>query len=976
MMKWTLTVTRVLACVLTLTGSLAAQQTNAFRALRFRSIGPAVMGGRIHDVTSLADHPSTIIIATATGGLWQSMNHGTTWAPIFDDQATGTFGAVTPPTAAGVMWAGTGEQNNRQSSSWGNGVYRSADGGKTWTHVGLEDTRAIGRIVVDPQDANVAYVAALGNLWAPSPTRGVFKTVNAGRTWQHVLRIDTLTGVVDLAMDPHDARTLYAAAYQHLRQPCCYNGGGPGSGIYKSGDAGTTWTKLGNGLPAGDIGRIGLAVARTTPGLVYAIIEHASAPGFYRSLDGGASWTRMSPLNDRPMYYSHIFVDPTNDQRVYMLARWFYMSEDGGAKWRRMPTEPTYDVGLKGDYHAIWINPNDSRHFYLAGDGGLYESWDRGETYRRINNIPIAQFYGVGLDDAEPFNIYGGMQDNHSFFGPSATRHYLGIVDGDWREIGFNDGLEQQVDLAGRRFVFSNAVDGDLTLVDATTGDRRTIRPEPAAGEAAYRWEWLTPGVASRHTPGLYYYGANRLLITRDRGETWTATKDLTRNVNRDTIRVMGLPDADVRISRNDGETSFSSLTAISESPLNGQVLWVGSDDGNVQVSRDGGVTWREVSRNFHDVPDGSYISRIAASAAAPGVAYVAVDNHRRGDFKPYVLKTTDYGRTWQAIMNGLPGDGSVRFIGEHPKTSNLLFLGTEHALFVSTDSGEHWQPLGANLPPTIYIDVDVQPRTGDLVVATHGRGIWILDDASTLAEWHAQVAKAAAHLFTIRPAQIWQYWEDYSYRGQDFFAGENPPEGAILDYFLAQTVPSVTITVSNAAGRIVRTLSGPGEAGVVQRVTWDLRHEPPPAVPTPAGASFEVTGALPPLPRPVTPRGPWVSPGTYTVTLHAGGARSAGTLVVKPDPGMPALTVAQYRARETFLLDLQAVQLKAVEVARAGNTSPEFRRAVQRLSTLATQFNGRGVVQGSLYPPTLAQRRLLAELKQSLVPAAKASGR
>ena len=405
-----------LCVALTLISSHAQQPTGPFRELRFRLIGPAVMGGRIHDVTALPNDPSRVIVASATGGLWRSTNHGTTWTPIFENQPTATFGVITmAPSNPSVLWAGTGEQNNRQSSSWGDGVYRSTDDGKTWAHVGLEDTRAIGRIVVDPKDPAVAYVAALGNLWAPSEMRGVFKTTDAGRTWTHTLKIDSFTGAVDLVMDPHDSAVLYAAAYARLRQPCCFNGGGPGAGIYKSTDAGATWQKLTKGLPPGDDGRIDIAVAQKTPGLVYAIVENATAPGIYRSTDGGADWTRMNRLDDRPSYYSAIYVDPTNDQRVYSLARWFYKSEDGGKTWRQMPTEPTYDVGLKGDYHAMWIDPADSRHFYLAGDGGLYQSWDRGETYNRINNLPIGQFYGVGLDNDMPYNIYGGMQDDHSW---------------------------------------------------------------------------------------------------------------------------------------------------------------------------------------------------------------------------------------------------------------------------------------------------------------------------------------------------------------------------------------------------------------------------------------------------------------------------------------------------------------------------------------------------------------------------------
>ncbi|HKJ03675.1 MAG TPA: hypothetical protein VJ997_14505, partial [Longimicrobiales bacterium] len=608
-----------------------AQQANPFAELTFREIGPAVTGGRIHDVQSLADDPNVIWVASATGGLWKSTNRGTTWTSVFDDQPTGTFGVVAvAPSNPDVVWAGTGEQNNRQSSSWGNGVYRSTDGGASWTHLGLENTRAIGRILVDPANPDVAVVGALGNLWAPSEDRGVFRTEDGGRTWRKVLYVDDVTGIVDLARDGGDANTLYAAAYQRLRQPWGYNGGGPASGIFRSTDGGRTWQRLTNGVPAGDKGRIGLATSAKTKGLVYAVVEHEDAGGIYRTTDGGEHWERMSDMNSRPAYYSSLYVDPTNDARLYLLTRWFYSSADAGRTWRTMPTEPTYDVGLKGDYHAMWIDPGDSRHFYLAGDGGLYQTWDRGATYVPYENIPISQLYGLGLDDRSPYWVYGGFQDVHSWQAPSQTRHYLGIAPEDWAEIGFNDGVEHDVDIDGPRYVYSNAVGGDLTLVDALNGDRRQIPPVAAPGEPELRFEWITPGAASKIIPGTYYYGAQRLMITRDHGTTWTGTKDLTRGIDRDTLSIMGVKGAAPMLSKNDGQSDFSALSAVAESPLDAQVLWVGTDDGNVQVSRDGGSTWTEVARNIRGAPDGAYVSRIGASREGPGAAYVALDDHRR----------------------------------------------------------------------------------------------------------------------------------------------------------------------------------------------------------------------------------------------------------------------------------------------------------------------------------------------------------
>lgn len=944
----------------------SAQQPNPFSELGLRSIGPAVTGGRIHDVQALPDDPSTIWVASATGGLWKSTNRGTTWTPVFDDQPTGTFGVVAvSPSDPDVVWAGTGEQNNRQSSSWGNGVYRTTDGGSTWTHLGLEDTRAIGRILVDPGDPDVALVGALGNLWAPSADRGVYRTEDGGRTWQKVLFVDTLTGVVDMARDGGDPSTIYAATYQRLRQPWGFNGGGPGSGIHRSTDGGRTWERLAQGLPTGPMGRIGVATSSHTRGLVYAVVEHAGEEGIYRSTDGGDHWEMRSDQNSRPMYYSHLYVDPVEDGRLYLLTRWFYASEDGGATWRTMPTEPTYDVGLKGDYHAMWIDPDDTRFFYLAGDGGLYQTWDRGATYRTYENLPISQIYGLGLDDRSPYWIYAGFQDVHSWQVPSATRHYLGIESEDWREIGFNDGVEHDVDVDGPRFVYSNAVGGDLTLVDAFTGDRREILPAAAPGEPELRWEWITPGTASRFRPGTYYYGAQRLMITRDHGTTWSGTKDLTRAIDRDTLSIMGVRGSEPMLSKNDGQGAFSALSAVAESPLDPTVLWVGSDDGNVQVSRDGGGSWTEVGWNLPDGPRGAYVSRVAPSREALGVAYLAVDDHRRGDFRPFVYRTEDFGRHWTSIAAGLPEDGSVRFVGEHPDRAGVLFAGTEHALFLSPDRGATWYPLGRDLPPTLYTEVEVQPRTHDAVVATHGRGAWILDDASSLAEWTPQLAAEPAHLFSIRPAHIWQYWEDDSYRGQSYWAGENPPEGAILDYVLGEAAPSVAITITDADGALVRTLAGDPSAGVIHRVTWDLRHESPPSQADDPDAAQ--ARALPRPPRPTAPTGPWVSPGTYTVTLTTGGTSVSRPVVVEGDPGMPSLTDAQYRERERFLVRLLAVQRQAFALAGRGNAAAAARRLWFGASGLASEFNGRAAVQGSLYPPTPGQRARLDELQAGL---------
>jgi photosystem II stability/assembly factor-like uncharacterized protein len=969
--------------------------------LRFRPIGPAVTGGRIHDVESLPGDPSTIYLATASGGIWKTTNKGTTWTPVFDDQPVSTFGDLAiAPSNPDVIWAGTGEQQNRQSTSWGNGVYRSTDGGVTWEHLGLVETRHIGRVRVHPGDPDVAYVAALGNLWMPSRERGVYRTTDGGATWEQVLFVDTLTGAIDLAMDPSDPNTLYAATYQRLRRAWGFNGGGAGGGIYKTIDAGRTWRKLEDGLPAGDIGRIGLALAETNPQVLNAIIEHAEERGVYRSVDGGETWEKVNSLNQRPMYYSHIYIDPTDENRVYSLATSFYVSEDGGRTFRTLPTRPTYDVGVHSDFHALWIDPNDSRHFYLVGDAGLHESWDRGLTYIKINNMPIGQFYAIGVDMRDPYFVYGGMQDNHSWLGPSRTRHYIGIINDDWRQIGFGDGMYHQPDPVDYRYVYGNSQNGGLVRLDPRTGDHLDVRPYPPDGESEYRFDWVTPSLVSNHDPRVVYFGGNRLFISRDRGVSWERTEDLTRQIDRDTLELMGVEGSGSMLSKNDGTSTFGELTTIAESPLDPGVLWVGSDDGNLQVSRDGGATWSEVSRNAPGLPAGTYVSRVTASIAGTGVAYATFDAHRDGDFAPYVFKTEDFGANWRPLVAGLPAEGSVNVISEHPGNPNLLFLGTEHALFVSFDAGRNWEAFMPNLPTTLYDDLVIHPRENDLIIGTHGRSIWILDDIAPLVEWGKADEASPAHLFSVRPATIYQYWKDTSYRGQAAYAGENPAEGAILSYYLGRGVDSADLVIRNDRGAVVRRLSAPGTEGVIHRTSWDLRHEPPPFQQGGGGGggASEPFQVLPILPRSTSPQGPFVAPGTYTVTLEAGEETVTQTVEVEGDPLM-ALSAESWLERETFLVgvlelqrlawdaDQRAAELRSTVVAerdsleQVGDVPEELAvhadsvtalaqrlRGIRvQLYGLARAFNGGGVRQGSLYPPTQTHYQRRDDLRAAL---------
>ncbi|MCH8813162.1 MAG: hypothetical protein IID07_15155 [Gemmatimonadetes bacterium] len=938
-------------------------------AFRPRLIGPAVAGGRVHDVEALPNDPSTIFLATASGGLWKTTNRGQTWRNVFSDQAVSTFGDVAiAPSDPSVLYAGTGEQNNRQSSSWGNGVYRSDDGGETFRHVGLVETRHIGKVLIHPTDPDIVYVAALGNLWRGNEERGVFRTRDGGRTWERVLYVDEFTGAVDLVMDPQNPEILYAATYQRLRRTWGFNGGGPGSGIHRSMDGGDTWHELTNGIPAGDKGRIGLAISQSDPRVLSALIQHASGAeqGTYRSEDGGDSWQRVNALDPRPMYYSEIFIDPSNAERVYVLGTSAYKSENGGRSFSQIAQAPTYDVGVHADHHALWIDPGDPNHLYLAGDAGLWETYDRGVNFRKINNLPIGQFYAIGVDNRDPYYVYGGMQDNHSWMGPSETRRWIGILNDDWQQTGFGDGMYQQVDPTNHRYVYANSNGGGYYRLDPETGDMLDIRPRAPDGEPRYRWDWVSPSLVSQHDPSVVYLGGNRLFISRDRGSSWTRTEDLSRRQDRGEFELMGVRGTEIDISRNDGTSSYGEIVVLAESPLDPQVLWVGTDDGNLQVSRDGGLTWTERSANVPGVPDGTYVSRIVASRSGSAVAYVAFDAHRDGDFEPYVFRTTDFGETWTSLAAGLPS-GSVNSLVEHPDNPNLLFVGTEHGLFVSTTAGADWAKL-SHLPTTHIDDLVLHPREKDLVIGTHGQSIWIFDDTTPLAEWTAAVASASVHVFSIQRATIFNYRKDTSYRGQAEFHGTNPVDGALITYVLGPGTGAATLRITNSSGRVVQELTVPSEVGV-HRVNWDLRH----------GSSDRprvwIRHDDSELARPIGTNGPWVSPGTYSVTLEARGATFTQTVEVRGDP-LLSNTQAMYEEREIYLLELLAVQRRIDEARpdlRCGrNTGPSGDDAglcqVQRQARqLMDALQGQAVRPGSLHPPTLEHIRRKAAIEDRL---------
>jgi photosystem II stability/assembly factor-like uncharacterized protein len=927
--------------------------TDKLKNLEFREIGPAVMGGRIDDFGVVESNPNIVYVGTASGGVWKTTNNGTTWEPVFDKEGVSTIGDIAiAPSDPAVVWVGTGEPNNRQSSSWGDGIYKSLDAGKTWQKMGLAATHHIGRVVIHPKNPEIVYAAALGHLWGPNPERGVYKTTDGGKTWNQVLKINDDTGVSDIAMDPESPDTLYAAAYERRRTPFGFNGGGPDSAIYKTVDGGATWKKLVKGLPyenGGDTGRIGLDIYRKDSNIVYAIVQHEKG-GTYRSEDKGETWKKMGDTNPRPSYYSQIRIDPNNDLRIWELGAQMFYSEDGGKTFSTQRVK-----GIHGDFHAMWIDPADSNHVITGSDGGIHWSYDNGRTWDFINTIAIGQFYEVGLDNEKPYKICGGLQDNGSWCGPSMSLTRDGIINSDWTLMPGGDGFYARIDYAEPWIVYTESQDGHLSRRDEHTSQQREIMPEAKAGEPHYRFQWNSPVEVSVHDHKTIYYGGNYLFKSTDRGDSWTRLGgDLTTGVDRNKLQIFGkMPDKST-LSRHDGVEEYPTITTLSESPLTPNVLWVGTDDGNLQVTRDGGKTWKNVASRVPGVPKGTYVTRVVASKYAEGAAFVTFDGHRTDDYNVYLFQTSDYGETWKAIRNGIPDSaGTVHVVREHPRSANLLFAGTEFGLWVSWDHGANWTALRNNFPTVPVDDIQIQAQQNDLVLATHGRSIWIFDDMTPIEKFDAVVASSDLTFFAPRMATLWDLRNRRWSAGQKMFTAKNPPYGAILNYYLKEALPpeppkvakddkdkdptkkesaatdqkakteetakkettttdqkqkaaiptdkegKTKITVYDKDGKLVRELDGPGKAGV-NRTNWDLRWSSP-AVPTPeqleaAAAGFDFG-----------PRGPFVEPGKYTIKIKAGSKEGTQEVVVEDDPRLQ-ISPADRTARNEAIQQLYAM--------------------------------------------------------------------
>ncbi len=762
--------------------------TVSLSGLKWRNIGPAFTSGRIADIAIHPDNRSIYYVATASGGVWKTTNSGTTYKPIFDGQGSYSMGCVTiDPNNPNVIWVGTGENNNQRSVGYGDGVYKSENGGKSWKNMGLKNSEHVGKIIVHPENTNVIYVAAIGPLWSGGGDRGVYKSTDGGENWEAILTVDENTGCTDLIMDPRNPDVLYAAMYQRRRRQFTYVGGGAGSGMHKTTDGGKTWKKINKGLPR-IMGRIGLTISPADPEKIYAMVEAEEGSGFYRTTNRGASWEKRNSYFTRGNYYSEIVAHPTLPDVVFAMDTWMHWTTDGGKTFSQV-NENWKHV----DNHSIWIDPNDTNYYLVGCDGGIYESFDAAKTWHYKDNLPVTQFYKVSVDNTEPFYyVYGGTQDNFSMGGPSRTRNQHGIVNHDWFVTQGGDGFETAIDPDNPDIIYAQYQYGGITRYDRASGENMGIQPKPREGEDAYRWNWDAPLATSVHKSGRVYYAANKLFRSDDRANTWEViSPDLTRQLDRNTFKVMGRVQSIDAVAKNASTSQYGTIVSFSESPLNENLLYVGTDDGLIQITEDGGTTWTKIE-SFPDVPDQTFVYMLLASQHDENVVYACFNNHRNGDFKPYAYKSSDKGRSWNNISSNLPERGSTYSIAEDHVDQNLLFVGTEFSCYVTVDGGGHWKKFATGLPTIAVRDMAIQKRENDLVLGTFGRGFYVLDDYSPLRGADKETFAKEAHIFPIKDALVYVERTPLGLRGKAFqgdgyYAAKNPPVGATFTYFVKE---------------------------------------------------------------------------------------------------------------------------------------------------------------------------------------------
>ncbi|MDH5759467.1 MAG: hypothetical protein OEZ65_07740 [Gemmatimonadota bacterium] len=916
---------------LSLPAPLSAQDPGrALARLQFRSIGPVNMGGRVSDVDGVPGDPRVLYVSGADGGIFKSTNGGTTFTEIFNDQPFYSIGALhVAPSDPNVLWVGTGEGDPRNSTSYGNGVYRSLNGGETWMHVGLPDSERIKRIAVDPRDADVAYVCALGHAWGPNEERGVFRTRDGGATWTKVLYVDQDTGCSDLDMDLSNPRILFAGMWTHRRRPWHFQDGGKETAVYRSMDGGDTWEKL--AVSDAPMARIGVAVAQSDPRTVYVLSEIPDMKGsLWRSDDRGATWRVVNTdpnINFRPFYYSDIRVAPDNPEVLYALSGGLSKSTDGGRTFERIARD------VHGDHQSFWIDPLDSDRVISGSDGGVQLSFDAAENFDILRNLTLSQYYQIFTDDQDPYWICGGLQDNGHWCGPSNSLMSAGILADEWFTTAGGDGF-YAVPVPGMPWlIYSASQGGNIILTDTRTGAQRRVHPYPrivgSAGDALvdhrYRFNWDAPIHISPHDPATVYFGGNVLFKSTDFGTSW---EEISADLTTDDPAKQQSSGGDIYTDNTAAEFHTTIIT-IAESPVQPGVIWVGTDDGNIQITQDGGGTWTNVAGNVRGLPAETWIAKIDASWHDAGTAYVAVDNHRLDDFTPHVYVTRDYGATWEDLSGGLPQDDYVKVVREDPRNANLLYLGMERGMFASWDAGKSWVSIRGNIPPVSVRDIKVQQEYNDLVVGTHGRGAYVLDDLSSFQELGDAMADPdGAYLFTVRRATRWQIANRDSNQGQRVFRGENPAQGAILRYYLSEAPAApLKMTITDMRGQTVRTLRLRGAGAGVNEAEWDLRHEGPAAIPgetSGGGGGFRGFSG-----------GPKVVPGVYTATLEGGGWARSRTFEVRGDPRVE-MGEAQYRAQFEAVMALRDLTTQVNQsIGTAESVMKQLRDLAGTLATL-----------------------------------------
>jgi photosystem II stability/assembly factor-like uncharacterized protein len=883
-----------------------ASASTAFNGLKFRLIGPAFASGRVVGFAIDPSDSTHYYAAVGSGGVWKTANNGNTWTPVFDTQGSFSIGTVVlDPKNPSVVWVGTGENNSQRSIAYGDGVHKSEDGGRTWHNMGLRQSEHIARILIDPRDSNVIYVAAPGPLWKGGGERGLYKSTDGGKTWNSLIKVGEYTGVADVIMDPRDPDILLAATHQRERTYFTLIHGGPESAIWRSTDAGKTWTKITSGIPTAELGRIGLTYAPSNPSIIYAQIEAAEDHGgLYRSTDNGVTWERRNHFDTQGQYYAHVVVDPADTDRVYIMNVNIQVSNDGGRTLANLPSRERH-----GDNHEIWVDPKNNNHYLIGCDGGIYESFDRAANWIFKANLPTLQFYDIAVDEALPFyNVYGGTQDNFSFGCPSRTKNSSGIANSDCFVTNGGDGFYTKADPKDPNTVYASLQNGVLVRFDRRTGERVGIQPQPAKGDPPMRWNWDSPLIISPHANTRLYYGAQRLYRSDDRGDSWRAVSpDLSRQLDRNRLPVMGKVWGADAVQKNVSTALYGNISAIAESPKQEGLIYAGTDDGLVQVTDDGGKNWRKIDK-VDGVPQNAYVQRILASQHDAGTVYVAYENHQSGDFKPYIMKSADRGKTWVSISGNLPDNGAVYALAEDHVDPKLLFAGTEFGVYFTSLGGEKWTRLNGGIPTIQVRDLAIQKRENDLVAGTFGRGIYILDDYSALRTASPDTLNGDSALFPVRNALSYIPASPLGGRGKGmqgeaFYTAPNPPFGAIVTYHLKdglrtkkeirqqrerdaarkgetpppypsvdelraeaeEEAPAIVVTVTDSSGKVVRRMEGSHSKGF-NRVAWDLRG-PAPSAPAPRPARDADAGDDDDFGF-RTPTGALVVPGKYTVAL------------------------------------------------------------------------------------------------------------